>query len=74
MLIEDCTFEADGAQGVGVDLGNPVNGVVRRCKFIITTGTWAAAAAVNEGTGGYALFEDNEVTTLGAGIATIGFR
>jgi hypothetical protein len=74
MVIEDCYFESDGAQGVAVDLGNPAGATIRRCKFVITTGTWAAAVGINQGTGGYALIEDSEVTPLLAGIATIGFR
>mgnify|MGYP001592163058 FL=1 len=39
-LVEDCTFESDGAQGTAVKVASAFV-TIRRCRFIGTAGTWA---------------------------------
>ena len=43
MLVEDCFFESDGAQGAGIALSGSTNFSVRRNRFNVDAGTWAAA-------------------------------
>lgn len=74
LWIEGNVFVSDGAQGYGLQLGNPAGAVVKGNKFIATTGTWATAVLLNFGTGGYALFEDNEFATQADALMTNGIE
>lgn len=74
LWIEDNVFVSDAAQGYGLQLGNPVGAMVKGNKFIATAGTWATPCLINVGTGGYAMFEDNEFLTQAAGVMTVGIE
>ena len=51
VVIEDCHFISDGAQGPGVDVTALVDGIVRNCIFEINgSGTWAAAVTCGAAT------------------------
>lgn len=52
LLVENCQFVSDGAQGPGLDLTATINAMVERCRFLQTSGTWAAAATNGAATAG----------------------
>lgn len=46
VLIDNCYFESDGAQGEGLALLSVVDSVVEDCLFTLSAGTWAAAMSI----------------------------
>lgn len=52
LVIRDCVFVSDGAQGAAIDLTGTINAIVERCKLIGTAGTWAAAITTGAATTG----------------------
>lgn len=49
VLIEDCTFESDGAQGAAIETAT-VYATIRNCRVHGTTGTWATPFRIASGT------------------------
>lgn len=43
VMIEDCYFESDGAQGPGIVVGGCLTCIVQNCIFVCTAGTWVSA-------------------------------
>ena len=50
VIIDDCYFLADGAQGVAIDATGAINSMLRRCYFVVNAGTWAAAVLTGAAT------------------------
>lgn len=50
VLIENCMFDSDGAQGPGVDMTATLDSEVRDCLFSLSGGTWATALTVGAAT------------------------
>ena len=46
VLIDNCYFESDGAQGEGIALLSAVDSMVEYCDFALSAGSWAAAMSV----------------------------
>lgn len=43
VLVEECYFECDGAQGPAIAVGAAVDSTFRRNEIVLSAGTWAAA-------------------------------
>lgn len=43
VLIENCYFECDGAQGPAITVGAAIDSLIQDCVASLSTGTWAAA-------------------------------
>jgi hypothetical protein len=43
VLVNDCYFQSDGAQGPGIAVGASTGCTVMDCIFILSAGTWAAS-------------------------------
>ena len=69
LLVEDCWFESDGAQGAAIALSGCTQFTVRRNRFNAHVGTWAAALTMvaQEPTG---FIEHNQFYTTGNGVMT----
>ena len=46
VLIDNCYFESDGAQGEGIACGAIVDSLIEDCIFMLSAGSWAAAMSV----------------------------
>lgn len=52
VVIENCFFESDGAQGPGIVASGLLRGRIKGCTFQTFGGTWAVALLCGAGTGG----------------------
>lgn len=43
VIVDNCSFQSDGAQGVGVALGDTIQGLIEWNTFLLSAGSWAAA-------------------------------
>lgn len=74
VLIENCMFRSDAAQGPGAQLSDAQNFVVRNCVFTVeAAATWAAALAHN-GVLGWGVIHDCIFLAQQGGAMTIGIR
>lgn len=70
ILVQNCQFVSDGAQGPGIDITATINAVVDSCRFLGTAGTWAAAISCGAATSG-AFINWCEFNTFGTAM-TVG--
>jgi hypothetical protein len=42
VIVEDCYFNSDGAQGPGIVVGGTLGCLVQNCIFILSAGTWVS--------------------------------
>jgi len=73
IVIENCYFESDGAQGEGVDVGDSNNYIVRGCTFVVNAaGTWARAALAAGVTNQVGLWQSNTFLAYAGATMTDG--
>ena len=74
ILVRNCYFECDGAQGPGVEVGDTLDYVVQDNLFVQSAGTWAAAASGAGVTNQHGTWLRNSFLPQAGSTMTIGIR